>query len=224
VYLHCLICGRLVTGMGYSFNMEPPQKIRFSRKELQDLLIATLVISVAFAIALSSYAGITSIDWAAFPLSLLISILAIGSGFILHEMGHKALAIRYGAWAEFRAWWMGLLMALMMALLVGVVFAAPGAVYIAGNITEEQNGKISAMGPLVNLTFAVIFFPLVFLTTGVFTTICFYIYYINAFLGVFNLIPLGPLDGAKVLRWNVAIFIALFGAAIALLVPAFIYF
>jgi len=216
--------GKLVTVMGDSFNTEPPKKIRFSKKEIQDLLIAMVIISFAFAIALSTPSGysITAIDWAIFPLTLLISFLAIGSGFILHEMGHKFLAIRYGAWAEFRAWMWGLMMALMMAVLVGVVFAAPGAVYIAGNITKEQNGKISAMGPMINMTFAFIFFPLVFITTGIFNTICFYIYYINAFLGVFNLIPLGPLDGAKILSWNVAIFIALFGAAIALLVPAFI--
>ena len=204
--------------------MEPPKKIRFSKKELQDLFLAMVIISVAFAIALSTPSGygIAAIDWAFFPLSLLISFLAIGSGFILHELGHKFLAIRYGAWAEFRAWMMGLMMALMMAVLVGVVFAAPGAVYIAGNITQEQNGKISAMGPMINMTFAVIFFPLGFLTTGILYTICFYIYYINAFLGVFNLLPFGPLDGAKILRWNVPVFIALLGAAIALLVPAFI--
>jgi len=210
--------------MGYSFDAKPPKKIHFSKKELQDLLIATLVVSVAFAIALSSYYGIMDIDWAAFPLAFLISLLAIGSGFILHEMGHKFLAIRYGAWAEFRAWMMGLMMALMLAVLTGFVFAAPGAVYIAGNITEEQNGKISAMGPLINMIFAFIFFPLAFITTGILNDICVYIYYINAFLGVFNLLPFGPLDGAKILRWNVPIFIVLFGAAIALLVPAFIYF
>lgn len=217
--------GKMVTGLAYSFNMEPPKKIRFSKKEIQDLLIAMVIISFAFAFSLSaSGIGLGGIDWAFFPLALLISFLAIGTGFILHEMGHKVLAIRYGAWAEFRAWWMGLIMALMMAVLVGIVFAAPGAVYISGNVTEEQNGKISAIGPMINVLFAAIFFPLVFVTTGIFLTICFFIYQINAFLGAFNLIPIGPLDGAKVLKWNVGVFIALFVAAIALLVPVFVYF
>lgn len=209
-------------GMGYYFTEPLPKKIHFSKKEIQDLFLATLIISVAFAIALSSVGGIFSIEWNAFPSALLISLLAIGSGFILHELGHKFLAIKYGAWAEFRAWIWGLMMALMLAVLLGFVFAAPGAVYIGGNITEAQNGKISSMGPLVNLTFAVIFFPLNFITTGLLNTICFYIYYINAFLGVFNLLPFGPLDGAKVVRWSVPVFIALFLSGIALLVPAFV--
>jgi len=209
--------------MGYYDFGEPiPKKIHFSKKEIQDLLMATLAIAVAFAIALSGGIGIAYIDWSAFPLAFLISILAIGSGFILHELGHKFLAIRYGAWAEFRAWIWGLMMALMFAVLMGFVFAAPGAVYIAGNITKEQNGKVSAMGPSINLSFAAIFFPLTFITTSTISLICAYIYYINAFLGVFNLLPFGPLDGTKVLRWNVPVFIGLFGAAIALLVPAFL--
>lgn len=209
--------------MGYMYYSQPAKKIHFSKKELQDLSIAMVVISIAFAIALSGY-GIMDIDWGAFPLTLLVSVLAIGSGFILHELGHKFLAIRYGAWAEFRAWAMGLMMALMFALIAGVVFAAPGAVYIQGNITREQNGRISLMGPLINLAFAGVCFPVVLLTigTGILYTIFFYIYFINAFLAVFNLLPIPPLDGSKIARWNVPIYILALIAAVGLLVPAYI--
>ena len=35
--------------------------------------------------------------------------------------------------------------------------------------------------------------------------ILFFSGYINAFLGVFNMLPIPPLDGSKVLAWNVAI-------------------
>ncbi|MHA1264287.1 MAG: hypothetical protein ACTSRS_03550 [Candidatus Helarchaeota archaeon] len=209
--------------MAYYYPSSRPQKIYFSKKEIQDLLIATIVITFAFAFALSSnyYYGF-SINWEIFPLALLTSLLAVGTGFVFHELGHKFLAIRYGALAEFRAWFNGLLLALMFALLAGFVFATPGAVYIAGPITREQNGKISAMGPFINLTFAGIFFPLLFITSGTLNTIFYFIYYINAFLAAWNLLPFGPLDGVKVLRWNLTIYIILLSSAIALLVPAFI--
>lgn len=210
--------------MAYYPYDQPKRKIHFSKKEIQDLLIAMGVVTIAFALALSSEPGlgIFLIYWDQFPLSLLISLLAVGTGFIFHELGHKFVANRYGAWAEFRAWVQGLTMALMLALILGVVFAAPGAVYIAGNISEEQNGKISVAGPMVNLAVAAFCFPFIYFTTGVLLQIVFFVYYINAFLAVFNLIPIMPLDGAKVAKWNIGVYIALLAMAIGLLIPAFL--
>ncbi|NVM30073.1 MAG: site-2 protease family protein [Candidatus Helarchaeota archaeon] len=209
--------------MGYYQYDQPVRQIRFGRREIQDLFIATIVVSIAFAIALSSgLTGIVSINWGEFPLALLISFLAIGSGFILHELGHKFLAIRYGAWAEFRAWPMGLMMALMFALIAGVVFAAPGAVMVMTPINKEQFGKTALMGPVINIVFAGIFLPLTLITFGTIYTIFFYIYYINAFLAVFNLLPIPPLDGSKIARWSVPIYILALIASIGLLVPAYL--
>ncbi|TLZ55689.1 MAG: hypothetical protein E6K17_05280, partial [Methanobacteriota archaeon] len=46
--------------------------------------------------------------------------------------------------------------------------------------------------------------------------------YINAFLGVFNMLPIPPLDGSKVFRWNVAIWaVAIVGMG-GLLAPYFL--
>ncbi|MFX1295890.1 MAG: site-2 protease family protein [Promethearchaeota archaeon] len=209
--------------MSSYWSSQSAQKIHFSKKEIQDLLIAMIVITFAFAIALSGY-GIMYVDWSFFPLALLISLLAVSTGFILHELGHKFMANKYGAWAEFRAWTQGLTMALMFALIFGFVFASPGAVYIAGNITKEQNGKISIAGPLINLTFAASFFPLTFLTFGTLFEVVFFIYYINAFLAMFNLMPFYPLDGEKIAKWSTTIYVLALVMAIGLLAPAILSF
>ncbi len=211
--------------MGYFSSSKPTVKIHFSRTEIRDLLLALLVITFAFAVALSIpyYGSVLDINWSIFPIYLLISLFAVGTGFLLHELGHKFTANRYGAWAEFRAWPTGLMMALMFALLIGIVWAAPGAVYISGAISREENGKISLSGPAVNLIFAGIFFPLTLFTTDlllwqIFNTI----YFINAFLAVFNLLPFRPLDGSKIFDWNKGIYFSTLILAILLLIPGFL--
>lgn len=208
--------------MGFERYQKPALRIHFSKKEIQDILLSMGVVTLAFAIAFSSGLGIgiLEINWGFFPSALLISFVAVGTGFLCHELGHKFVANKYGAWAEFRASIQGLMMAILFALIAGVVFAAPGAVYVAGNITKEQNGKISIAGPLINLVFAAIFFPFIFITTGLVWTIVFYVYYINTFLAVFNLLPFMPFDGAKVVKWNIGAYIGILGLAISLLIPA----
>ena len=89
-------------------------------------------------------------------------LVSVGLGFILHELAHKFVAIRYGFYAEFRMWFEGFIFALITAFILGLVFVAPGAVYIHGEyISREQNGKISIAGPLVNIVLALFFFSLI---------------------------------------------------------------
>ena len=190
----------------------------FSSIEIRDIIIAWLGLGVAFFISFNGggqgisnllQSAATSPDMFAFV--FLMSLVTIGSGFVLHELSHKFTAQRYGYWAEFRMWPFGLMVALLTSL-IGVLFAAPGATYISGgNISESQNGKISLAGPLTNVAVAG-FFLGVFLATGdeLIATLGFLGTYFNILLAVFNLIPIGPLDGAKVFRWSKAVWLATF--------------
>jgi Zn-dependent protease len=105
------------------------------------------------------------------------------------------------------------------------VFAAPGATLIntAGReMTKKENGIISLAGPLMNLILTVPF--LLCLVAGVllggtsiniFTPsgILFYLgvagFRVNSMLAFFNMLPVGPLDGKKILRWNAVAFTTL---------------
>ena len=136
---------------------------RISRQERLDLFIAWGAISLAFAIIFIRDAG-TRVDPVTALIFIGVSFMTVGIGFVAHEMAHKFTAMKYGYWAEFRKDNTMLVVAVALAALVGVVFAAPGATVIydtgrfgGGGINREQNGKISAAGPVTNLLLCIPF-------------------------------------------------------------------
>lgn len=142
-----------------------------------------------------------------------LSFVIITLSFIPHEMGHKFVAQKYGAWSEYRKSNNGLIFAVLISLL-GILIAAPGAVYIRGYITEEQNGKISAAGPIVNIIISAVSIGLMTVfTNGWLGTLFFMLAYINAMLALFNLIPIPPLDGSKIIKWSIPVWIAMLALA-----------
>ena len=169
------------------------RKISTSRRELKDLFKAWLGISIAFALVLKS----PSLD---IFTSFIISAVAVGSGFLLHELAHKIVAQHYGCFAEFRSDDKMLIVAVVFAFLLGFVFAAPGAVIIFGHLTRKQNGIVSVAGPVTNIGLSILFLTLSVLTGF---KIAVYGAMINAFLAFFNLLPFGMFDGKKVLVFRI---------------------
>lgn len=172
-----------------------------SETEVKDLIKAWIAISAAFAILFSG--TIFSIT---FYYSFIIASLTVGIGFLFHELGHKLLAQHYGCFAEFRAFNQMLILAIVMSFF-GFIFAAPGAVMISGPVGLRRNGKISLAGPAVNIVLAILFLGFLFSNpTGITATIAYYGLLINTWLALFNMIPFGNFDGAKILKWNKIIY------------------
>jgi Zn-dependent protease len=204
---------------------------RLSRREEFDLFVAWIAISLAFAIIFVRDMG--RADPVIALLFLGLSLFTVGIGFILHEMAHKFTAIKYGFWAEFRKDNTMLVVAVALAALVGVVFAAPGATVIydttGRGISREQNGKISAAGPIVNLLLCIPFAGLLFYSGGgqllngnIITIIGMIGFQVNAMIAAFNMLPVSVLDGKKVLAWNKGVFLVLIIAAFGALLASFV--
>ena len=206
--------------------LEPGKPGKFSRIEIVHLLISIFVLTIAFAFALTNNNMIYGFgNFKLLPLGIAMSFLGILTAFFFHELSHKFMAQRYGLWSEFRMYPMGLLLAFLLAIFTGFVFAAPGAVMFRGDSRNFETGRIAVAGPLSNLLIAFITFPLylfVFFEISTLRTIVGFICLINAFLATFNLLPIGPLDGAKVIRWNPTVWIILFSMAIAMTMYIFL--
>lgn len=204
-------------------------RLRFSTREVRDFLLAWIALAVAFTILLERPAieALTRgrpVDVGLLGVVFGMSLLTVGVGFLLHELGHKVVAVHFDQVAEFRADYGMLGIALVFSLL-GVLFAAPGAVYHRGRVSPRERGLIALAGPLVNLVLAIGFLGLATVSAGLAAAIGTLGFQINLFLAGFNMLPWGPLDGRTVLDWSRPVFAASFaataGPAAAVLLGAF---
>ena len=210
----------------------------FSEEEKRHLLLATGAFTLALGFLLvGGFLGLmgspSPVLWLlTLLLGMPMMLIAVGPAFLLHEIGHKIVAKRHGCWAEFRADPKGLRFGVLLSAFIGILFMAPGAVMVAGVVTRRQNGHIAVAGPLVNLGLFIVGVPLGALVLGltnafelnqneveyfvdgalnwplILINICAFWLYANLILGLFNMLPFGPLDGLKVRDWSEGVFYA----------------
>lgn len=198
------------------------REVRFYPGEIKDLAIAWIALSIAFALFFGG--GYQILSMPTIFLELVgISFITAGIGFLLHELAHKVVAIRFNQEAAFHANIRMLVLAIATGA-IGFIFAAPGAVHHRGYITDRENGIIAVAGPITNIVLGMIFFPLMLVEYHLLFLVGLYGTLINFFLAAFNLLPFGPLDGKKVISWSVPVFLVNFIVSLALLMSTLFLF
>ncbi len=208
-------------GEPVQINRRPQSKMAFSDYEKEQLRESIGFLTLAFALALSNGLFVVMDDPSILITTLPLAFAAVMTGFLLHELAHKWMAQQYGCWPEYRGNKNGLYFALAMSAF-GFLLAAPGAVMVSGRITDRQNGIIAAVGPLTNIAIAIVSLPIDIFTAGLDWPISLlgelarFIIVINLILGGFNMIPVQPLDGSKVIMWSKTAYLGIIAAIFAL--------
>lgn len=180
--------------------------------ELRDLLIADAVLTVGFTLIFSG--GITGLAANPYNFIFFLPIALIGASlsFILHEYMHKIVAQKFGAIAAFKRWDTGIIITLFTSLF-GFLIGLPGATMIYTNrFTRQEEGYVSLAGPLTNFAVFIVFGIILIGANGYLAQhsyigqIVSFTLFISVWLAFFNMLPIYPLDGSKVLAWNKGVY------------------
>jgi Zn-dependent protease len=192
--------------------------------EIKNILMSDIVLIIAMSLTLSggifgasSEGGILS----SFLYFLPIAALAVSLSFILHELMHKFVAQHYGAIAGFRSSMSGLLITLATGAF-GFLLGIPGATVIfAHSFNKKQYGIVSLAGPLTNFVVFGVFLAMLTIINPPQSSYLFAVLYITLFISIilafFNMLPVFPLDGSKVLAWDKRVYFGTMAAIFLLM-------
>ena len=129
------------------------------------------------------------------------AILAVAPGIILHEFGHKFVAIAFGLSATYTAAYEFLVLGIVLKLInFPLIFFIPAYTVISGNATALQSVLIAFAGPAVNLVIWLIckfaFNPSKLSKNG--QILLAVTQRMNGFLFIFNMLPIPGFDGLTV--------------------------
>ncbi|MDG6928970.1 MAG: hypothetical protein JRN39_02805 [Nitrososphaerota archaeon] len=188
---------------------------RVGRREALSLLGGmALVWLVGLSILLQYYPSSTPLN-----LALVVNGSLFVASFVLHEYAHKYSANLHGLWAEFRLNLTGVIFTVISIFSPFLKVIAPGATMIFGSADDATMGRIAMWGPVVNIAMSAVLLPVVLIAPLIVPA-----YMLNSFIAVFNLVPLGILDGRKIFVWRRNVWGLMMGYSVVVLLAVGLYF
>jgi Zn-dependent protease len=183
------------------------------------LFVASLAVAIVFG-----FSELISGNLVSFGIVSLVAVLAM----VPHELAHRWSARRLGCYSRYVLSPIGLLLTLATAPF-SIKVIMPGYTLVISHyydpaINKRIEGVTSFAGPVVNIVSASITYLAFILCLK--TLSCPLILYkflywntaLNAWVAFFNLLPIPPLDGSKIIRWNPILWIISLVISLALLI------
>lgn len=201
------------------------------KSEFLHLLIgASLIFLIGLIIFYNPQLIRLNLTWAIFLLAGFYT-----TAFLFHEFGHRQVAKHFGLQTKFRLLTFGMILT-VFGLIAGFwslisnsvslpILALPGAVVVLGlDKIDRRTGLCKAAGPIVNLIYGTILLVISFIIPKNLFPLNLFIGYaaaLNFMLGLFNMIPIGILDGQNIFKWSKSLYILLVGLLILMLIIAY---
>ncbi len=174
--------------------------------------------SLAFLLAILSLAVHYIVEAPLSPLyGFIIPIATAAIAIVPHELAHRQVARNSGCYSRFTLSFRGFMITFIINLLAGLFFP-PFLIFTAGYtlISCAFGGRVegitAASGPITNIIIGLISFAL-YRAIPLPSPVAYFLVLsaeFNSWVAFFNLIPIYPLDGEKVFRWNKVYWIILF--------------
>jgi Zn-dependent protease len=155
-----------------------------------------------------------------------IALFSVAVAILVHEWAHGVVAAKFRIDASFKLFMPGFIVSLLLAVVgikVAVVGAASVASYKFGRFgfrgrtpAFRERGWIGGVGPLANIALGALC-GLLFEASGVY--IFQYMMTVNAWIALFNLVPIKELDGGNLFYWKPSFWFLLIVLAVILLTP-----
>ena len=184
---------------------------KFSKGEFKALVISTLIL--AFVVSFRDWGYGSEFSVTIGIKNLIIAIFMVGIAIFVHQAGQRISGLQMGFRVEYKMWWYGLLIGLIVAfvsrgkiwvLIPGGIFLHHMATHRLGFFRYGTNlasvGGIAFMGVAANILFATIIkflqinLHLISLDSIFFNRL----FLINWALAAYSLIPIPPLDGSRI--------------------------
>ena len=194
----------------------------FSRQEMQALVVTA--IALGFIVSFRGW-GTDTFSVTKGLKNLVIAIVIVAFSLLVRESAHRIAALSVGYRVDYVLWKTGLAIALgltfltnghLQVLLPGAIIVHHLAVHRLGKFRYATNynsiGWIAMTGPLANILLAVLCKVLLVLPFG--EDFLLKVIHVNMMLAIFSLLPIPPLDGAKLFFGSRYIYILTFGGIV----------